>query len=136
MKIICPSCGADFQMNPGQGTSGGLQIKCPACLHVFLAFDDGSTAAIDGADGTSGVGVESVMPPPPPSVDAVPAPPPSGNVPSTASRTAPATHRSRWGSALFATTSFGTTTATLGRPVFRGQSAASDAVSCVGRFFR
>jgi predicted Zn finger-like uncharacterized protein len=76
MKIICPSCGADFQLNPEQMLGDGLQIKCPACLHVFMAYADGSTASVgDVTEAASGQATESLLPPPPP-------PPPRKSQPS------------------------------------------------------
>ena len=67
MKIICPSCGADFQLNPEQVLGGGLQIKCPACLHVFMAYADGSTASVGDVEQAVGDEAgESLLPPPPP----------------------------------------------------------------------
>lgn len=84
MKIICPSCGADFQLNSEQMLGDGLQIKCPACLHVFMAYADGSTASVgDVVQSNSHQTTESPLPPPPPpppprsSEQSVPPPVPS-----------------------------------------------------------
>ena len=89
MKIICPSCGADFQLNPEQMLGDGLQIKCPACLHVFMAYADGSTASVgDVSEAVSEPAPESLLPPPPPPpprVSQPSAPPPVPSFESTGS---------------------------------------------------
>ena len=77
MKIICPSCGADFQLNPDQVLGEGLQIKCPACLHVFMAYADGSTASVSDVEQPAGDEPGKPLLPPPP-----PPPPPRASQPS------------------------------------------------------
>ena len=68
-------------MNPDQVLGEGLQIKCPACLQVFMAYEDGSTSSIESTeeDGTDVAAAESLLPPPPPPPPRAPqasAPPP------------------------------------------------------------
>lgn len=66
MKIICPSCGADFQLGQEQALGDGLQIKCPACLHVFMAYADGSTASVENIEQVVEQPASGFAPPPPP----------------------------------------------------------------------
>ena len=66
MKIICPSCGADFQLGQEQALGDGLQIKCPACLHVFVAYADGSTASVENVEQVIEQPASGFAPPPPP----------------------------------------------------------------------
>ena len=51
MKIICPKCGADYNINDSKIPADGLHIKCPKCLHSFVATKDGaaSLGATSGA---------------------------------------------------------------------------------------
>ncbi|MSP71201.1 MAG: tetratricopeptide repeat protein [Myxococcales bacterium] len=44
MKIICPKCGADYNINDSKIPPDGLHIKCPKCLHSFVATKDGGPA--------------------------------------------------------------------------------------------
>ncbi len=94
MKIICPNCGADYNISANKIPSEGLQIKCPACLHSFLAHQDGRSTSVADAGLTPGAGAPNVgMPPPPggapppppmggpPPPDGAPPPPPTGSPP-------------------------------------------------------
>jgi|GEM_PF-5764359 len=97
MKIICPKCGADYNINDSKIPADGLHIKCPKCLHSFVATKEGaaSLGATSGAmravslnpppalqtqQGFAAVAVPPPRPappaPPPPSFVAPPAPPP------------------------------------------------------------
>ena len=49
MKIICPKCGADYNISANKIPGEGLQIKCPACLHSFLAHQDGRSTSVADA---------------------------------------------------------------------------------------
>jgi len=76
MKIVCPSCGADYRMSEDKIPADGLLIRCPSCQHSFRAFSNGTTASVvDGKEDETSVGQppeaekdepRSVPPPPPP----------------------------------------------------------------------
>ncbi len=80
MKIICPKCGADYNINDSKIPPEGLHIKCPKCLHSFVATRDGAAPLAAGAQ----TGQVPAVPPPPVFGDplastsgfAVPPPPP------------------------------------------------------------
>ncbi|MCK6574932.1 zinc-ribbon domain-containing protein, partial [Myxococcota bacterium] len=55
MKIICPKCGADYNINDSKIPPDGLHIKCPKCLHSFVATKEGAAAL-----GSSGVSTSSM----------------------------------------------------------------------------
>ncbi|MEZ4465989.1 MAG: zinc-ribbon domain-containing protein [bacterium] len=71
MTVICPKCDASYDVG-ARIPPGGLQIKCPKCLHTFAA----------GAEGAA-TGAAAGRPPPPPPGGAVLAPPapPGGMAP-------------------------------------------------------
>ena len=71
MKIVCPSCAADYRISEGKVPADGLVIKCPSCLVEFRAFVDATTLLESEVTG-------STEPPPiaAADVDRVPAPPP------------------------------------------------------------
>ncbi len=90
MKITCPNCAAGYNISEGKIPAGGLQIKCPACLHSFLAHRDGtSTSAAAAGRASTGPALAPPPPPPPPPPGARPAgsapPPPPGARPPTGS---------------------------------------------------
>ncbi len=73
MKITCPNCAAGYNISEGKIPAGGLQIKCPACLHSFLAHRDGtSTSAASAGRASAGPALAPPPPPPPPPPGASP----------------------------------------------------------------
>ncbi|MFZ4734708.1 MAG: zinc-ribbon domain-containing protein, partial [Bradymonadia bacterium] len=64
MKIICPKCGADYNINDSKIPPDGLHIKCPKCLHSFVATREGA-ASLNASTGS--MRAVSVAPVPTPS---------------------------------------------------------------------
>ncbi|MBU0551520.1 zinc-ribbon domain-containing protein [Myxococcota bacterium] len=83
MKIICPKCSADYNIDDARIPTSGLQIKCPKCLNSFVAQPDGRSMAVSSAV-TSQANFpqqpSGMMPPPPPG-GMMPPPPPGGMMP-------------------------------------------------------
>ena len=73
MKIVCPSCGADYRMSEDKIPATGLLIRCPSCQHSFRAFSNGTTASAN--DSSVDVSESAAAPPRAPSM-APPPPPP------------------------------------------------------------
>ncbi|MEE2788689.1 MAG: tetratricopeptide repeat protein [Myxococcota bacterium] len=71
MKIVCPSCGADYRISEGKVPADGLVIKCPSCLVEFRAFVDATTLLESEVTGAT-----EPPPLPAPEMEEVPAPPP------------------------------------------------------------
>ena len=63
MKIVCPSCSADYRMSEDKIPTTGLAIRCPSCRHNFTAFPDGRTESAEDAFTDTGA---PPSPPPPP----------------------------------------------------------------------
>ncbi|MEE2757276.1 MAG: zinc-ribbon domain-containing protein [Myxococcota bacterium] len=71
MKIVCPSCAADYRMSQDKIPEDGLLIRCPSCQHSFRAYGNGTTASVsdDTSPAARGPDEKSIAPPPPPPLD-------------------------------------------------------------------
>jgi predicted Zn finger-like uncharacterized protein len=99
MKIVCPKCGADYNISEDKIPADGLHIKCPKCLHSFIASKTGvqsvgATGSMPampggrapGGPGSTHTGLPAPPPPPPAATQAgppapPPPPPPDASVP-------------------------------------------------------
>jgi predicted Zn finger-like uncharacterized protein len=67
MKILCEKCGASHELDVNRIPIGGMQFKCPACLHSFPVSrpGEGSAAPEAGAAGRTifGIGPTDIAPP-------------------------------------------------------------------------
>lgn len=36
MKVKCPSCGAQYNLDPTKIADAGIKVRCPSCSHVFV----------------------------------------------------------------------------------------------------
>jgi predicted Zn finger-like uncharacterized protein len=43
MKITCPACGAEYNVDPSRIPAAGLNMRCPKCSQSFRVSSDGST---------------------------------------------------------------------------------------------
>ena len=76
MKVVCPSCGADYRVNEEKVPAEGQSITCPSCQATFLVFSDGTTSS-DAID-SGGRSTPPPLPPTPLDDASVPPPPPDG----------------------------------------------------------
>jgi predicted Zn finger-like uncharacterized protein len=80
MKVVCPSCGADYRVNEEKVPADGQAINCPSCQTTFLVYQDGTTAS--DAEVSQAKSVPPPLPPSPLSgeVPLPPPPPPPGDI--------------------------------------------------------
>ena len=50
MKITCPACDAEYNVDPSRIPAAGLNMRCPQCSKSFRVTADGSTAVEGSAD--------------------------------------------------------------------------------------
>jgi predicted Zn finger-like uncharacterized protein len=82
MKILCEKCGASHELDVNRIPIGGMQFKCPACLHSFPVSRPGESAPAPEAApaartifgiGPTDVGAAAASPPAAPAAPAAPA---------------------------------------------------------------